>query len=153
MKFQGYKKGKVTKIKTKHQIPSLRIKNVKLLLNFPIFILINKFSIAFLAKNFFRPLGCIGGNYRFLALSASPLIEHPRISHIHPLFMSLVGMFGGDGEMVFYVESEFLFDDLERSFCQDALNHSCEEVIDIFLCQIIAHLSLIIFSYREWLHN
>gem|GEM_PF-7064686 len=64
--------------------------------------------------------------------------------------MSLIRMFCWNREFVFYVESEFLFDDLKRFLCYFAENNSAEKRINILLSNFKSHDFLIILRDGKW---
>ena len=96
---------------------------------------------------------CIGSNDIFMTFSTRTFEECSRISHVHSFFVSLVWMFGRNREMVFYVESEFLFDNLKWFSCYLTLHYSCEESIYVFLSYFKSDSLLIVLGYTERLEG
>ena len=86
--------------------------------------LINEIFITFFTIDLFSSFGGIGSNYFFTTASTISLTECSGVSHIHPLLMSLVGMFGWNRESIFYVEYQFLFDNFKWSFTYHALQNT-----------------------------
>lgn len=103
----------------------------------------NEFEVTGFADNIFCTW-LIGGLYKCLTIITFSCIENLLISQFVSFSVSLVRMFGGEGQVIFYIKCEFLFDDLEWFFCNTALEYSSNYFIDIFLSCFVANYFLII---------
>ena len=66
----------------------------------------------------------------------------------HAIFVSLIWMSRWQGEMIFYVKHELLFDDLKGPFCYFTFDDASKESVDIFLRSLIAYDFFIILFNR-----
>lgn len=78
--------------------------------------LVNKLSITCFTDYSFWTFWWVCGDDFFLALCTFSFIELSLITLQKPITMAYVWMFSGERDAIFYIKSEFLFDDFKRFF-------------------------------------
>lgn len=104
----------------------------------------DEFEIASFTDDFFWSVCSVGSDDFFSAFCAYSLVECSGISLLESLEMSLVRMICRKREIILYIKREFLFDNFKWFFCCLTLDNTSEESVDIFLCCLIANLSLVV---------
>lgn len=84
-----------------------------------------------------------------MTLAALTRSESPRVSELHPLFVSYFRMFSWNRDAIFYVKCEFLLDNLKRFPGDFALYNIREKCIYIFLRLLVSYYLFIVFIDRE----
>ena len=108
----------------------------------------NEFEITSLTDN----ISCcwlVGRLYVCFTIITLPFMKSLSISQIISFFMSLVWMFCREGNSIFDIKCELLFDNFKWFPGYFALEYSSDEDIDIFLCRFVTNLFFIVLICRE----